>query len=823
MNLPPLPAIADLDLQQDPIDHEAQTDDGRWFLRRVLPYRTADGRVDGIVVTFTEVTKQKESEAALRRSEEKLRVALEAARLGAWERDLITGEMSATALCKINLGLDPSAPLTFEQLQSMRHPDDLDRVTQAIRSAIAENRDYDVEYRAVKPDGRIGWILARGHAVYDETGRPIRMVGVNLDISEREEARQALQQVERRQTFLLALHDRVRDLEDPFAVMETAIEMLGRHLGVNRVGYGEIDTMQEHVLVSRDWTDGSVGSVRGRHRLDDFGPQVIAALRDGRTVRIDDIARDPRTCSAETMTAYAGVETRSVLAVPLRKGGRMAAVIYLHHATPRAWSDEDAAVVEEVGERTWAALERARAEAALRESEARFRSMADSAPVMIWINGPGTGSEFVNQAYLDFFGKPVDEVLGSGCVSSAHPDDGPRYLAAYEEAVRTATPFRAEARFRRADGEYRWILSNALPRIDAKGTLIGFIGSSLDITEVKRAETEVRENAERLRLALDASRLGDWSWDPRSDMVTLSERAAEIFGIPPGPCMTWSAMQELLHPKDARRAAESVEAALLTGGSYDVEYRIKRAADGADAWVAAKGRVTYGPDGAIVGMIGVVQDITERKAAEERQALLIRELHHRVKNTLATVQAIVGSTARTASSIDEFYQAFVGRIVSLAQTHTLLTEDYWQTASLTQLLRNELGPYDDENDHRIAIEGPPVELTSEAAVPIGMAIHELTTNAAKYGALSDGGRIAVRWVLKEGKDQPMMHFTWTESRGPPVRPPKRKGFGSRLLQRVLATQLQAEVHMDFAPEGLRFSMIMPVPKPVDPYLSLKPV
>jgi two-component system CheB/CheR fusion protein len=766
-NLPALPGLAAFDAETDPIDHEAQSEDGRWFLRRVLPYRTAGGIADGIVVTFTEVTKQKESEAALRRSEAKLRVALDAARLGAWERDVVTGELTATAMCKVNLGLDPDAPLTFEQLQGMRHPDDRERVAQAIRAAITENRDYDVEYRVVKPDGSIGWIIARGHAVYDEAGRPVRMVGVTLDITEREAAKQALQQVERRQGFLLSLQDGLRDLEDPFAVMESAAAMLGRHLGVSRVGYGEIDAAQEHVLVDRDWTDGSVGSVRGRHRLDDFGPQIIASLKEGRTVRVDDVAADPRTCDPATVAAFAGIETRAVLAVPLRKSGRMVALIYLHHAAARPWSDEDAAVVEAVGERTWATLERARAEASLRESEARFRSMADSAPVMIWINGVETGCEFVNQAYLDFFGKRLDEVMGFGWAPSAHPEDAPAYMAAYREAVDTAGPFRAEARFRRADGEYRWLLSNGLPRLDATGQLLGVIGSSLDITEVKRAETEMRGNAERLRLALEASRMGDWIWDPATDVVTFSERGAEIFGIPPGPHMTWTAMQALLHPEDARRAAAGVEAAIATRGGYDVEYRIRRPSDGADLWVAAKGQVTLGADGRVVGMIGVVQDVTERKAAEERQALLIRELHHRVKNTLATVQAIVGSTARTASSIDEFYQAFVGRIVSLAQTHTLLTEDYWQTASLTQLLRNELGPYDDESDRRVTIEGPPVELTSEAAVPIGMAIHELTTNAAKYGALSDGGRVEVGWTVKGDPDRSMLHFSWVEAGGPP--------------------------------------------------------
>jgi PAS domain S-box-containing protein len=221
--------------------------------------------------------------------------------------------------------------------------------------------------------------------------------------------------------------------------------------------------------------------------------------------------------------------------VPLVKAGRLQAVLYLHSKTLRAWSDADATLAEEVAERTWAAIERAHAEAALRESEARFRSMADSAPVMIWINGAETGCEFVNQAYLDFFGKELNEVLGFGWAPAAHPEDGERYLAAYAESVRTGTPFRAEGRFQRADGEYRWLLSNGMPRFDTGGRLLGFIGSSLDITDVKRAQTELQENAERLQLALDASRMGDWSWDAASDVVTFSPRGAKIFGIPPGP------------------------------------------------------------------------------------------------------------------------------------------------------------------------------------------------------------------------------------------------------------------------------------------------
>jgi two-component sensor histidine kinase len=161
------------------------------------------------------------------------------------------------------------------------------------------------------------------------------------------------------------------------------------------------------------------------------------------------------------------------------------------------------------------------------------------------------------------------------------------------------------------------------------------------------------------------------------------------------------------------------------------------------------------------------REIDERKQAQAQQSLLIRELHHRVKNTLATVQAVVGATARSTSSIDDFYKAFVGRIISLANTHSLLTEAVWQTASLREILEKELSPYNDDTGERVAFDGPAVELPSEAAVPIGMAIHELTTNAAKYGALSvDAGRVVVSWTAQPEEEGTRLRLTWQEHSGP---------------------------------------------------------
>ncbi len=204
-------------------------------------------------------------------------------------------------------------------------------------------------------------------------------------------------------------------------------------------------------------------------------------------------------------------------------------------------------------------------------------------------------------------------------------------------------------------------------------------------------------------------------------------------------------------------------------------------------------------------------EIEERRQAQNQQSFLIRELHHRVKNTLATVQAVVGATARSTSSIEEFYKAFVGRIISLANTHSLLTEALWQTASLREILEKELIPYNDAKGERIELEGPDVKLPSEIAVPIGMAVHELTTNAAKYGALSiRTGRVSVMWTEHGEGDDRRLSLSWVERGGPRVAQPGRQGFGSRLLHRVLTTQLNAEVKVDYDPTGLRVSIDAPI-------------
>ncbi len=254
-------------------------------------------------------------------------------------------------------------------------------------------------------------------------------------------------------------------------------------------------------------------------------------------------------------------------------------------------------------------------EAELRESEARFRAMADSAPAPVWVTNEN-GIEFVNKAFEEIAGRPAAELTGETWIEMIHPEDLPPVIERRARAWAEGTDYGYDARFRRADGEERWLRVSCRPRFDGTGRLVGYVGLAFDFTEARLAEEALRENEERLRVALAAGALGDWVWDAGTDMVTFSDQAAALFGIPPGPVMTWTRMQKLIEPGDAARAAAAVEAAILAGTDYDVEYRLMRS-DGRFTWVNAVGRPIYAADGSPQSMIGVVRDISARKAAEE--------------------------------------------------------------------------------------------------------------------------------------------------------------------------------------------------------------
>jgi PAS domain S-box-containing protein len=334
------------------------------------------------------------------------------------------------------------------------------------------------------------------------------------------------------------------------------------------------------------------------------------------------------------------------------------------------------------------------------------------------------------------------------------------------------------------------------------------------IENALRSQETLRERERRFRELLNALPAAVYTTDSAGRITYYNEAAVQLWGQRPTlGTSEWCGSWKLFWPDGTPMAHDECPMAIALRENRLVrgmEASCERP-DGTRVPFIPYPTPLHDEAGRLMGAVNMLVDITERKRAEEQQALLMWELHHRVKNTLATVQAIMGSTARSATTVEEFKDAMIGRIGSLAKTHLLLSED-GAGATFDSILHSELDPFDDGSGKRIRLNGPCVEITSRLAVSLGMAIHELTTNAAKYGALSVyGGKLEVTWLVTIEASRQTLAFDWVESGGPPVTGPARQGFGSRLLDFVLPGQIQAKSRVDFAPEGVRVHCELPLP------------
>jgi PAS domain S-box-containing protein len=329
------------------------------------------------------------------------------------------------------------------------------------------------------------------------------------------------------------------------------------------------------------------------------------------------------------------------------------------------------------------------------------------------------------------------------------------------------------------------------------------------LLRMRDATDALRASEERYRLIVEsATDFAIFTTDPEGRVTSWNTGARNLLGYEEEEILGQNAAI-LWTPEDRERHAPEEERrkAWAEGRAGDDRWHIRK--DGS-RFFANGITMPLQKDGiGRQGFLKILRDRTEKRRAEERQELLIRELHHRVRNTLATVQAIASASARSADTIETFNQSFAGRIDALSKTHSLLTDDNRQVVPLRELLAFQLGPYGGTGT-QITLSGPTIELPSNLAVPISMAIHELTTNAAKHGSLSvEGGELEVTWEIRREDGARTLRFTWRERNGPRVEPPTRHGFGSRLLERVLATQVHAELDVRYDPEGLRFVADIP--------------
>jgi PAS domain S-box-containing protein len=330
-----------------------------------------------------------------------------------------------------------------------------------------------------------------------------------------------------------------------------------------------------------------------------------------------------------------------------------------------------------------------------------------------------------------------------------------------------------------------------------------------EATLAERAE-RLHESEARLRLASEAGGIGFFSCDLATGVTHWSETMYRLYGLDssrPAPSMDFDgAHLDTVHPEDraALRAQRSALAANRTAGTFAFEFRIRRGDTGEMRWIASRGEFVRNTAGQVVLVRGAQQDVTERRAAEDRLQLMVHELNHRVKNTLATVQAIASQSLRGADPT--LLPALQARLLALSSAHDVLTREGWAGANIEDVVAGVLAPHGGTGGEvtggRFRVAGPSLRLVPRAAVAFSMALHELATNAVKYGALSvPAGHVEIRWELVPGTAM-LLRLAWMERGGPPVVPPARRGFGTRMVERSLAHDLRGTARIGFDADGV---------------------
>lgn len=321
---------------------------------------------------------------------------------------------------------------------------------------------------------------------------------------------------------------------------------------------------------------------------------------------------------------------------------------------------------------------------------------------------------------------------------------------------------------------------------------------------LERSTRSLQESEERRNMALAAGRMGSWDWDLIQGDCVFDEGQRQIFGIDSQSfVVTPASIKALVHPDDWHKLRETIKCARRDAGSYQIEFRIC-GEDGTVRWCLGTAAASRDYANRISRISGVTIDITDRKEAEERQSLLAREVDHRAKNALAVVHAIVCLTR--ADNIKQFVNAVEGRIQALARAHSLLSDSRWRGANIAQLVQDELAPYRTTNLDRIRLVGKSFSLEPSTAQALALALHELATNAAKYGALSlPSGVVQVEWESRGGS----LELRWSEAGGPPVVHSGEGGFGIRVIKASIERQLGGTVGLDWHPEGLVCMMCVP--------------
>lgn len=438
---------------------------------------------------------------------------------------------------------------------------------------------------------------------------------------------------------------------------------------------------------------------------------------------------------------------------------------------------------------------------ALEESEARYRRVVDSSPDAVAIHEGGK-VVFVNATGLKLLGaRSVDEVIGRPFLDFVEASQRDSAVERAKMVIdRNVELPLTERRLLRLDGTV--VDTELLAAPCMHGGKPAVMVFARDISDRKKAEALLRESEQRLALLVKQSPIGAILWDTEFRVVEWNHAAAQIFGHEAHEAVGRHA--RFIIPPDIRPMIDTIWKELVQnrGGRRSVNQNLTR--DGRLIDCEWHNSPLIDGDGKVLGVASLVMDVTERERAQDRQQRMMLELDHRVKNNMAVVLSLVEQSLGTCTDAREFGKSFAQRVRALARTHALLASTRWQGADLHELIEQTLEAYAVGDSRRLTVGGPAVRLSVRAATPLALTVHELATNAAKYGALSvPGGSVAVHWSIEDSEhESPRLALEWVESGGPLVVEPSRRGFGRGLIENAIPYELGGRVDMRYDRAGV---------------------
>lgn len=452
------------------------------------------------------------------------------------------------------------------------------------------------------------------------------------------------------------------------------------------------------------------------------------------------------------------------------------------------------------------------AEAARQSAERRLLSTYES--VTVGIADTDTTGAFirVNSALEAITGYSRNELLGMRFEDLTHPDDRSEDISLYRDQIAgRRESYSVQKRYLRKDDEIIFVEVLSSTARSADGAFEHGVRVVKDVTEQRKAERRLQESERLSRELLSALPVAVYTTDRNGTITYFNQAAVDLAGRRPQVghdvwCVTWKLYQPDGTPLP--HADCPMAAALKTGKELRGIEAVAERPDGRRLTFVPYPTLLRDSDGEVIGAINVLVDITERKDAEDAQKLLVDELNHRVKNTLATVQSLAMHTQK--STPESFGERFEARLIALSKTHDLLTQRLWTGVGLRDMLNQEFAPYVDQSASAVALLGEDLTLSARDGLALGMVIHELATNAAKYGALSCAeGRVDLNWLIEPQAESRRLTLRWSESGGPTVIEPSRRGFGRRLIERNVIKDLRGTAEMRFEPTGLQCELTFP--------------